>query len=228
VGEFSLVHRVQPARVGVAPHPGLLLLHGLGSNEDDLMGLAPQVDSRLTVVSARAPLTHGYGGFSWYEFERDGPGLGSTSIEAAFDLLRAFLDEMIEAYTLDPSRMYVGGFSQGAAMAGALALLEPSRLAGGIMISGYLPPEGNRPYPTERPTGRPFFQAHGTVDTVVPLEYAHLSRDLLTRLGVNLTYGEYPVGHSVSMPEMLDLSRWLGGVLDAGEREPDSAGEVLR
>lgn len=228
MGEFSLVHRVQPARVGVTPHPGLLLLHGLGSNEDDLMGLAPQVDSRLTVVSARAPLPHGYGGFSWYEFERDGPGLGSTSIEAAFDLLRAFLFEIIEAYTLDPARMYVGGFSQGAAMAGAMALLEPSRLAGGIMISGYLPPEGNRPYPTEPPPGRPFFQAHGTADTVVPLEYAHLSRDLLKRLGVNLTYGEYPVAHSVSMPEMLDLSRWLGGVLDAGERAPGSAGEVLR
>ena len=110
--QFSLHHRVQLAQEGNAPHPGLLLLHGLGSNEEDLFSLAPLLEPRLVVLSARAPLPRGTG-HAWYDIERDGPGLGGASIEESLATLARFTDEIVAHYNVDPQRLYVGGFSMG-------------------------------------------------------------------------------------------------------------------
>lgn len=151
----------------------------------------------------------------WYDLERHGPGLGSESIEEALRLLERFLDEVIDAYRIDPRRLYVGGFSMGAAMAGALGLLYPETVAAAIMVSGYLPPDPDRRYRSEAATGHPFFQAHGTNDPVVSIDYARQTRDFLLQTPVDLTYREYPIGHEVSLPELQDLADWFSGVLDA-------------
>lgn len=211
---FSLHHRVREAQKGAAPHPGLVLLHGLGSTEEDLFSLAPLLDSRLVVVSARAPLPRG-GGYSWYDIERDGPGLGGPSIERSLGQLSSFMDEIGEQYDVDPRRLFVGGFSQGAAMAGALLLLHPRGVAGAVMISGFLPPDSpDRRYAAESVSGKPVFQAHGLQDTTVPVQYARMTRDFLRSTGVNLTYREYPVGHWVSEDELSELSVWFGDLLE--------------
>src|ERR671939_240288 len=100
--DFTLIHEIAPARAGSPPYPGLILLHGLGSNELDLLQIAPGLDPRVYAISARAPLERRWGGYMWYDLEQHGPGLGSESIEAALDLLRRFLDEVIAADPLDP------------------------------------------------------------------------------------------------------------------------------
>src|SRR5438046_1277468 len=102
--ELSLVHRSRPATSGDAPYPGLLLLHGLGSNEMDLHTLATQLDPRLFAISARAPLAQIWGGFMWYD-PAEGPGRGGSGIEASLDRLRLFLAEVLERYPVDPSRL---------------------------------------------------------------------------------------------------------------------------
>lgn len=213
--DFSLHHRVRPAHEGTAPYPCLLLLHGLGSNEEDLFSLAPLLDPRLVVVSARAPLPRG-DGFAWYDIERDGPGLNGPTIGRSIELLRRFLSEIREQYEIDSRQLFVGGFSLGAAMAGALLLLESDTVAGAIMISGFLPPDpsGDR-YRTDAVTGKPVYQAHGTQDPKVPLQFAHMTRDFLQRTSVDLTYREYPVGHWVSQDELADLKDWFGRLLEA-------------
>jgi phospholipase/carboxylesterase len=215
MSDFSLHHRVRPAREGTAPYPCLLLLHGLGSNEEDLFSLAPLLDPRLVVVSARAPLPRG-DGFAWYDIEREGPGLNGTTIERSLDLLGGFLLEIVEQYEIDPEQLVVGGFSLGAAMAGALLLLEPDSVAGAIMISGFLPPDpsGDR-YKTDAVKGKPVYQAHGTQDPTVPLQFARMTRDFLQRTSVDLTYREYPVGHWVNQDELADLKDWFGRLLEA-------------
>lgn len=209
----SLIHRVRPASVGTAPYPALLLLHGLGSNEDDLFMLASQIDPRFTAISARAPQPYQWGGYMWWNIDQESAGLGGPGIEASIGLLDRFLTEVIAAYDLDPARIYAGGFSQGAAMAGAYALLNPDRVAGAIMASGFLPPDSDGRYRTAEAAGHPFFQAHGTADPVVSITYARMTRDFLETTPVDLTYREYPMGHEVSLDEMLDLQRWLDGVV---------------
>jgi phospholipase/carboxylesterase len=111
-------------------------------------------------------------------------------------------------------------------MAGALALLEPERVAGAIMVSGYLPPGGEHRYRGQEATGHPFFQAHGTLDSVVPLVAARQTRDYLrAHTAVDLTYREYAIGHTVSMEELLDLAGWFGGVLDAADVTREATGK---
>jgi phospholipase/carboxylesterase len=175
----------------------------------DLHMVATQLDTRIFAISARAPQPYPWGGYMWYDLD-EGPGLGGAGIEASLDLLRSFIGEIVENYPIIPRRLYVGGFSMGAAMAGALALLEPERVAGAVMISGYLPPPApDRQYRTADAKGHPFFQAHGTLDGVVSIEYARQTRDFLQRSPVDLTYREYPIGHEVSYEELMDLAAWV-------------------
>ncbi len=220
--DFALTHRALPARAGSGPHPCLLLLHGLGSNELDLLSMAPELDPRVFTISARAPFAYRWGGYMWYDLEQHGPGLGSASIERGLDLLRRFVGEVVEAYPVDPKRLYVGGFSMGAAMAGALALLEPETISGALMTSGYLPPDQRRRYRGQDAAGHPIFQAHGTYDPVVPIDVGRRTRDYLQRSPVDLTYREYPIGHEVSLDELRDIAAWLSDVLDGHQSKPVS------
>lgn len=207
--DFALTHRTLPAREGQAPHPGVILLHGLGSNELDLLALAREVDPRIFAVSARAPFTYPWGGYMWYDLEKEGPALGSPGIDQSVSLLRRFIDQVLEAYPIDPERLYLGGFSMGASMAGALALLEPRKVAGALMLSGWLPPDSVGAYRLAEAAGRPFFQAHGTLDPVVSITYGRMTRDFLRQTPVDLTYREYQMGHEVIPAELADISRWL-------------------
>jgi phospholipase/carboxylesterase len=212
--ELSLRHRVRPSTSRLAPNPGVLLLHGLGSNEEDLHSIAPFLDHKIVVISARAPLNHRWGGFSWYDLDGEGPGLGGATIDRTLNLLASFIGEIQSAYDIDPTRLYVGGFSMGAAMAAALLLLFPERIAGAVIISGYLPPDIDPPrYRVSEVAGKPVFQAHGTNDSTGPLHAAHMTRDYLRKTSVDLTYREYAVGHSVSHPELNDLAAWFDNVL---------------
>jgi phospholipase/carboxylesterase len=185
------------------------LLHGLGSNEHDLFALAPRLDECLFIISVRAPLTYAWGGYMWFDVERHGPALGSESIESGLALLGDFLGQIEQEYPIDAKRLFLGGFSMGAAMAGATLLLHPEKLAGAIMTSGFLPPDPTRRYRLSEAAGRPLFQAHGLYDPVIPLAYAHQTRDFLQTTPVDLEYHEYPIGHQVSEEELLDLSTWL-------------------
>jgi phospholipase/carboxylesterase len=209
----SLIHRTSPARSGSPPYPGIVLLHGLGSDELDLLSLASQLDPTLYAISVRAPLSHPGGGFAWYDLQRHGPGLGSESIEAALRSIAQFLDDVVERYPIDPSRLFLGGFSMGAAMAGALTLLHPEKVAGTVMTSGYLPPDSGDRYRVKDARGKPVFQGHGLYDYLVPLQGARLTRDYLQSVGVRLTYKEYPIAHQVSADELKDLVEWFRNVL---------------
>jgi phospholipase/carboxylesterase len=205
---MSLTHRVAPARQAVdGPAPGLLLLHGRGADELDLLGLAGALDPRLTVISARAPFALGPG-YHWYEFL----DLGTpepTSHAAARARLEAFIDEATAAYALDPARLYVLGFSQGAVMTGGLALTMPGRLGGALLLSGYLPPATDLTIDAAGLRGLPIFAAHGRYDDIIPVQYGRQTRDTLTQLGAALTYREYPIPHTISEPELADIAAWL-------------------
>lgn len=216
--EHALAHRTLPARNGEAPHPGLLLLHGRGTDEDDLLPLAQQLDPRLFTVSARAPFPFPWGGNAWYGLDPRGVGFpDQQTLDGSLERLDRFLDEIVREYPIDPSRLYAGGFSMGAAMSATLALLYAERVAGAATLSGYLPTQNSLPFRPESAAGHPIFEAHGTLDDVIPVSWGRATRDALVRMPVDLTYREYPMGHEISGEELRDLQTWITGVLDGRE-----------
>ena len=221
--KLALKHLVrEPLAGGATPPPLLLLLHGVGSNEEDLFGFAPYLDGRVLVVSARAPVALEYGGYGWFRIDFTPRGMvadveqGKQSLE----MLPGFIDGLVESYGADARRVYLAGFSQGAMMSLALLLTRPEKVAGVVAMSGRLPSQVQEREPDrEALQGKPVLVTHGLYDPVLPVGQARAARDYLGALPVDLTYREYPMAHEVSAESLRDVTGWLTGALDAGRRD---------
>src|SRR2546429_44130 len=209
---LPLVYLVRQPIIEADTPPLLLLLHGIGSNEHDLYGLAPFLDKRFLIISVRAPHTLGPGSYAWFEadFTPQGPVINPEQAEASRKTLITFLKEAITAYGADPKQVYLMGFSQGAIMSASVALTQPELVAGAVLMSGRILPE-IRPLiaSNEELSGFPFLVVHGTADMVLPMTHARSSRELLSSLPVDLTYHEYPMGHEVNQESLSDVTTWL-------------------
>jgi len=195
--------------------PGLLLLHGRGADELDLMGLADALDPRLTIVSARGPYRLGFG-YTWYEM----PQIGypdPVTMRESIDKLDKFIGEIIEDYNIDPRRLYLMGFSQGGIISAALALLMPGRFRGVVMHSSYVPTTADLPLQAEAVHGLPFFVAHGKYDGVISINMGRDGAEYLREAGADLTYIEYPIAHQISEESLYDLTDWLTNQIGASE-----------
>ncbi|HEX8191129.1 MAG TPA: alpha/beta fold hydrolase, partial [Pyrinomonadaceae bacterium] len=218
--KMSLKHLVRDPGAGVrtAPAPLLLLLHGVGSNEEDLFGLAPYLDERFLVVSARAPFALEYGGYGWFRIDFTPRGMEADVGQAkkSLGMLPGFIDGLVETYGADARRVYLAGFSQGAMMSLALLLTRPEKVAGVVAMSGRLPAQvfEREPDPSAL-AGKPVLITHGLYDQVLPVESGRAARDYLGALPVELTYREYPMGHEVSAESLSDVTAWLTAALDA-------------
>ncbi len=219
---FSLVHLTRPPQQaptteGTRP-PLLALLHGVGSNERDLFGLAPELDPRLRIVSARGPLIRGQGSYAWFDVQfLPGGGflINPAQLNSSRQRLMTFLREAVEAYEADPERIYLMGFSQGAIMSLTLALTQPKLLAGVVAISGRIPPEV-QPWMVlpEETAGLPVIITHGRGDTVISIDWARRARETLEHQRVALTYHEHDGGHFIPPAMLAEVRGWLTQRLD--------------
>ena len=216
---LSLVHLVRaPRDAGASKPPLLLLLHGIGSNEQDLFSMSPVLDPRFFVVSARAPIQTMEGGYAWFniEFAADGeivPDLHQA--DASRLLLVQFVDDIIEAYGVDPRCVYLMGFSQGAMMSLSVALTRPEKVAAVVAMSGRLPEQALLNHGSADDIREiEIFVSHGTFDDLLPVEDARSCREELEKLSVPLTYREYPMGHEVRPEALREISAWLTSTLD--------------
>lgn len=213
---LSYVHHVPPAVAAAAqPAPAVILLHGRGADETDLMGLVPALPPTAIYAAVRAPLPFAYGGFGWFVGDASGYP-DSVSFLRSLGLLQAFLSALPARLPLDPERVAVVGFSQGAAMAAALALSAqaPARAFG--ILSGFLPADvvrGGGPQPAGRVT-RFAFVAHGSFDPVIPVQAAQMVRDRLAEHGIVVTYRLHAEGHRIGEEILGELAAWLRQVLD--------------
>ena len=216
----SLVHLVRQPIVEADTPPLLLLLHGVGSNENDLFGLAPYLDERFLIISVRAPNTLGPGSYAWFDvdFTPQGPVIDPAQAEVSRKALIDFIGEAITAYGADPKQVYLLGFSQGAIMSASIALTRPDLVAGVALMSGRILPEIQTLMAApEKLEGFPILVVHGIDDTVLPINHGRASRQLLASLPVELTYHEYPIGHEVSQESLADVSSWLSAQLDKAQ-----------
>jgi phospholipase/carboxylesterase len=208
-----LVHRLRPARAEAA---GLLvLLHGRGVDEHDLFSLldALDPDARLLGATPRAPLRLPPGGNHWYVVERVGFPHRDTFMQS-YELLTEWLAALAEDTGVPWGRTLVGGFSQGAVMAYALALAggRPSP-AGLLAMSGFIPEVEGFELDLERP-GVPIAVAHGTLDPVIGVQFGRAARQRLEAAGNRLLYRESPVGHGIDPAVLTDLRAWLRAAVE--------------
>ncbi len=217
VPSLPLHHRIRralrPARDDRAPL--LILLHGYGSNEDDLMGLAPYLDPRFTLVSARAPQTLDAGSYAWFPIVWDDHGLfvEPAEVVAAIQLAVDFVARAIVAYGAVPERTLLMGFSQGATVSAGVLLRRPELVAGAMLMSGFAPAE--LIVPGVALQGKPLLITHGLFDDIVPVRMGRTTRDLFASLGAVVTYREYPMGHQIGEACLEDADRWMADWLEA-------------
>ena len=196
---------------------GLLVLHhGRGTSERDLLGLADHLDPerRLRVVTPRAPLRlPGSPGYHWYLVPRVGYPDPETFF-AARAALAELHDELWEETGLGPERTVLGGFSMGAVMSYALGLsADRPALAGILAFSGFVPTvEGWEPALADR-TGTRAFVSHGRNDPVISVEFGQRARELLTAGGLDVVYRESELGHQIDPAHLREAATWLADAL---------------
>jgi phospholipase/carboxylesterase len=198
---------------------GLLVLHhGRGTSERDLIGLADFLDPerRLRVVTPRAPLQlPGSPGYHWYVVPRVGYPDRET-FEAARAALADLHDRLWEESGTGPERTVLAGFSMGAVMSYAMGLGgDRPAVAGILAFSGFVPTvEGWEPSFSDRAETRAFV-SHGRRDPIIGIEFAERARELLEAGGLDVAYRESELGHQIDPAHLRDAAGWLGEVLPA-------------
>lgn len=218
-----------PTRAGSDRPPMLLMLHGVGSNEQDLLGLADQLDGRFYILSLRGPVTFGPGSHGWFEvrFTPTGPMINPQQAEQSRRDLIKFIQEAPDHYKADPDRVVLFGFSQGAIMSLALALTRPDLLAGAVVISGRTLPElfgkvgplAGHLASREAMNGLPLLVAHGRQDNVLPIDYGRQTENIFSQLPFNLSYREYDMAHGIDPTCLKQVRIWLSTLLTQTESE---------
>ena len=203
----SLAYRERSAAGDPA---GLLLLHhGRGADEHDLLGLGDVLDPerRLHIVTPRAPLTLGGPGYHWYVVPRVGYPDPET-FHAAYRQLAEFHDQTWARLGLTPKQTVLGGFSMGSVMSYALGLGPDRPAPAGILaFSGFVPAvEGWEPA-LPRPTR--VFVAHGRADPIIEVGFARRAQQLLEHAGMDVEYHEGDYGHWIEPAALAAATRWL-------------------
>ena len=215
---MPLVHRPVAPRAPSERPPLLVLLHGIGADEEDLLPLARFFDPRFLVVSARAPHRAEPMGYRWYaiDWANTPPRADPVEIAASRDLLARFVEEATAAHGTDPARTFLFGFSQGAIMSLALLLARPDLVRGVVAHSGRL-----ARLPGPEPTPEALSRAevlllHGTRDEVVPAAQGHKAYQVLVPLlGARVAYRAFDaLGHGISEESIAEAARWLTARLD--------------
>lgn len=198
------VVRQAPRKPAPGRPPMLVLLHGFGANERDLLPMAARLDPRLAVASLRAPYQIRSGSYSWMN------GNTADELDNARRLVIESIDQVADAMGADRGRVYLAGFSQGAMLTLAIALTEPETIAGAAVLSGRLVAavRDNHAAP-ERLRGFPILVTHGTEDQQIPVRSAHDIRQALKPLGVAIDYHEFESGHYISDFNVSVLDQWL-------------------
>ena len=201
---------------GPAPRHSVIWLHGLGADGNDFAPIVPELARALPplrFVFPHAPLravtlNGGMRMRAWYDIRSldlrdrvDAEGLAQSQAQ-----VRALLAREQTAQGIAPERLFLAGFSQGGAVALALAVQDARPLAGVIALSTYLPPIVQ---PASGVPARRVFMGHGGFDPVVPQALGEAARERLRQLGHSVDWHSYPMPHAVLPQEIADLRAWL-------------------
>jgi phospholipase/carboxylesterase len=209
----SLQYLIREPKIKLDKNPLLLLLHGYGSNAEDLFSFANELPDEYYVISAQAPYDLQYGSYAWYAINFDADQNKFSDNEQAKssrDLIAGFIDELILNYSIDPKAVSLLGFSQGAILSYAIALSHPEKINKVIALSGYINDEiFEDNYKNNDLSKLSIFASHGVVDQVIPVNWARKTTPFLDALEIKSVYKEYPIGHGISPQIFADFKNWL-------------------
>jgi phospholipase/carboxylesterase len=206
----ELHYVVRPPKTQQQNPPLLILLHGYGSNEEDLFSFASELPDELLIVSARAPYDMMFGGYAWYAITLDANDEKYSDLDEArvsLTKIATFIDELKEKY--NPSKTFLLGFSQGAILSYALSFNYPNKVNHVIALSGYINNELLPNNILELGITTDYYISHGSVDQVLPVEWARKAPEFLNANNLQNVYSEYPVGHGVAPQNFYSFKSWI-------------------
>jgi glyoxalase family protein len=214
--KLDFEHRFVPGRDESAPT--ILLLHGTGGDENDLIPLGSELAPRANLLSPRGKvLEHGMPRF----FRRLAEGVfDEEDLKFRTEELAGFVEEAAGRYGLDPNNLFAVGFSNGANIAASLLLMRPGLLSGAVLFRPMVPFE-----PEELPdlSGVPVYLGAGEMDQIVPRENTGRLAELLERAGAEVSLNWRPGGHGLEMAEVREAREWLSRKMPAAA--PSGPGE---
>lgn len=192
--------------------PIVVFLHGYGSHEKDLFGFAKNLDSGLTVVTPRAPITLQEGKYAWYNLSlnQGSSRYNFKDVESAKEDILTFIKGFKTKFGLENNEVYVGGFSQGAIMSLYIGLTEPDLIDGVIALSGHIYPEMMAQVKsTKELNDLNIFVSHGKNDNVLSFEKAEKGVQDLKNKGIAVDAYWYDAKHNITRENFTDMKTWL-------------------
>ncbi|MCM3567953.1 alpha/beta hydrolase [Neobacillus mesonae] len=187
-------------------YPALFVMHGMGTNEYDMLSLVDGLEDIFYIFSIRGHLNQGQG---YAFFTIQGYGKPHRKVfDEGINKLTHFIEFASQNYSLDPSRLYLMGFSQGAIVSMTLGLTLPA-IKGVVALSGYIPVFVKEEYKINPNKNLAVFISHGEYDQALPYEWGRENNEYFTGLGLPVTFKSYPEGHTVSEKNVLDFREWL-------------------
>lgn len=208
---MSLQYIVKEPKATIKNPSLLVLLHGYGSNENDLFSFTKELPEDLLIVSAQAPYELGFGAYAWFAINFDdekGKFYDLKEAKKSVDEIALFIDEVKEKYNTNPAKTFLLGFSQGASLSLALSFLYPNKVQNVLALSGFVVTE-LLPEKISKEITTTYYSSHGSVDQVIPVEWARKTKPFIEDLGLEIEYSEYPVGHGVAPQNFFSFKNWI-------------------
>ncbi|WP_185856114.1 alpha/beta hydrolase [Blattabacterium cuenoti] len=211
--KLSIKHIIKKPVSGNIPTL-FLMIHGYGSNENDLFSLKKDIPENFFIISIQGIYSIGSNKYSWYniDFSKKNQFINNISqAKNAIDKISFFIDEAIEEYQLNKNQVWVCGFSQGAILSYAIALKKTDKVKKVIALSGYLekcflPKEIN----ITSFSNLEIFISHGKYDPIIPIDWTKKGFDFLKKKKIiSLYYKEYDSGHTLCRSNYQDLINWI-------------------
>jgi phospholipase/carboxylesterase len=208
----ALHYLVRQPKIKTTKPPLLLLLHGVGGNEQNLFSFANELPDNFLVVSARGPLTLGPESFAWFQVNFTGghPQINEQQAEAARVTILDFIENLKHEVDFDEKQVYLMGFSQGGIMSYSVALTEPEKIKGIAVMSGRLLPEVKPLIADEKRLEKlKVFISHGKQDAVLHFPFATDAVAYLQTKRIHPEFHPYDEGHTINKQMFDDVNLWL-------------------
>jgi phospholipase/carboxylesterase len=188
-------------------YPAIFIMHGMGSNEEDLLPLVHDLANSAFIFSIRGPIEQppGYAFFTIEGFGKPHRTVFDNAVQGVIQLIV----EMSKKHPIDASRLFLMGFSQGAILSMSVGLTLGNRIKGIAALSGYIPGFVKEEYKNQEIGSLSLFISHGEMDPVLPFDWGQEAQAFFRQLGAPVEFHAYPVGHQVSQENYIDFRKWL-------------------
>ncbi len=209
--DLPIPYLIKPSEVEADKTKLMILIHGYGSNEEDLFSFAPYLPKDFTILSVRGIHETMMGGYSWYDINfTDSEKFNNVEqANQSISLLKEFSIQALEKFNITEKNVWLCGFSQGAILNYALTLRNPQLYQHTICLSGYFSPDILGSWVEKDYSTCDFFISHGKEDMVIPVEWARRGPEILTAHLIKNVYYEYNSGHGVTPENFNDMDNWI-------------------